>query len=350
MNKYAQDLDEIVLPDFELMELFHKEARPLFQSSKSDYFIAAPSLEDEFDDDLDFLPEEDIDDLLDDDGFEEGYGFVTNKESDEATYNSPEPDAQSYQETLAKVEEAETSHVKENNESEEDGHVKEGNLLLGLKGITKQYKQGGKTLNILNGVDLRISAGEITALVGPSGSGKSTLLHILGLLDTPTSGQVIIGGRDVTKASDLVRTELRGEYIGFVYQFHHLLPEFTAQENVAMPQIIAGKAPVQANKKAVELLAQLGLEHRIKHRPATLSGGEQQRVAIARALANDPYLLFADEPTGNLDPETSDEVFEILMEQVHSRGIGALIATHNIDLANQMDRILEMKAGRVLPY
>lgn len=226
----------------------------------------------------------------------------------------------------------------------------ERQMVLFVRGLHKTYKQGSNTLNILNNVDLRLYSGEICALVGPSGSGKSTLLHILGLLDAPTSGQILMDERDVSKLNDRARTKLRSKHIGFVYQFHHLLPEFSALENVALAQIITGKPPEEANRKAEELLVQLGLADRLKHRPATLSGGEQQRVAIARALANDPYLLFADEPTGNLDPETSEEVFELLLEHVRKRGIGALIATHNIDLANQMDRILEVKSGRILPF
>lgn len=226
----------------------------------------------------------------------------------------------------------------------------EGRLLLSVRGLNKVYKQGSNTLQILNNVDLRIYSGEIAALVGPSGSGKSTLLHILGLLDSPTSGQVVMEEKDISRLSDRIRTKLRNEHIGFVYQFHHLLPEFTALENVALPKVIGGKKPKDAKDMAVDLLEQMGLQHRLHHRPATLSGGEQQRVAIARALMNNPTLLFADEPTGNLDPETSAEVFEILLNHVRKRGIGALIATHNMELANQMDRILEVKSGRILPF
>jgi lipoprotein-releasing system ATP-binding protein len=227
---------------------------------------------------------------------------------------------------------------------------KSGELLVMVKDLMKEYRQGDGKLNILNGVDLRMYSGEICALVGPSGSGKSTLLHILGLLDSPTSGQIIMGDKDISKLNDAARTKLRNGHIGFVYQFHHLLPEFNAIENVSLPLIIAGKSPKDASDKAADLLEQLGLGHRLRHRPATLSGGEQQRVAIARALVNDPYLLFADEPTGNLDPETAEEVFQILLAQVRGRGIGALVATHNMELANDMDRILEMKGGRIIPY
>lgn len=228
--------------------------------------------------------------------------------------------------------------------------VDEGQLLLMVRNLHKTYKQGSNKLTILNNVDIRLYSSEICALVGPSGSGKSTLLHILGLLDSPTSGQIVMGDKDVSKLPDRARTKLRSEHIGFIYQFHHLLPEFSALENVALPQVIAGKPKQQAQEKAAGLLAQLGLSNRLHHRPGTLSGGEQQRVAIARALINDPYLLFADEPTGNLDPETSKEVFALLLNVVRKRGIGALIATHNFDLANEMDRILEVKSGHLLPY
>ncbi|MCD8497339.1 MAG: ABC transporter ATP-binding protein [Alphaproteobacteria bacterium] len=225
----------------------------------------------------------------------------------------------------------------------------EQDVMLKAEGIVKTFTQGGKSLNVLNNLEMKLEAGEIVALVGPSGSGKSTLLQILGLLDKPTSGSLRIGDRAAEKLNDAERTKLRRTHIGFVYQFHHLLPEFTAQENVALPQIIAGVKKSDAHAKAASLLEGLGLGARLDHRPARLSGGEQQRVAIARALANDPKLLFADEPTGNLDPNTSSEVFDILLGQVRERGIGALIATHNLDLAEQMDRILELKGGRVLP-
>jgi lipoprotein-releasing system ATP-binding protein len=223
----------------------------------------------------------------------------------------------------------------------------QNDALLLARGITKTFVQGGNTLNILNNLDLKIEGGELCALVGPSGSGKSTLLQILGLLDKPTSGQLKIGGHNAEKLGDAARTKLRLNEIGFVYQFHHLLPEFTALENVAMPQIIRGVKKKLAHEKAAERLEALGLVARLTHRPSRLSGGEQQRVAIARALINEPKLLFADEPTGNLDPETSEEVFNILLEQVRTRKIGALIATHNHDLADQMDRVLELKSGKI---
>lgn len=226
----------------------------------------------------------------------------------------------------------------------------EGTILLKIEGLQKTFKQGGRELHILQNLNLKIEAGEIVALVGPSGSGKSTLLQIAGLLDKPSSGRILINNKQAENLSDAERTKMRRDDIGFVYQFHHLQPEFTALENVAMPQIIAGKSIKAAQKKARDLLVRLKLGERLDHRPARLSGGEQQRVAIARALANDPKLLFADEPTGNLDPETSAEVFELLMDLVHERGIGALIATHNMQLAEQMDRVLELKAGRIVPF
>lgn len=224
------------------------------------------------------------------------------------------------------------------------------NSLLKTENLNRTYYQGGETLNILHNVDIDIKAGEIVALVGPSGSGKSTLLQMTGLLDKPTSGKVIIAGQDASVTDDETRTALRRKFIGFVYQFHYLLPEFSALENVVIPQMIAGKKKSDAEDRAKELLSQLKLDHRYDHRPARLSGGEQQRVAIARALANNPKLLLADEPTGNLDPETSNGVFEMLTDLVRSSGIGALIATHNMDLAERMDRILELKAGRIISY
>jgi lipoprotein-releasing system ATP-binding protein len=226
----------------------------------------------------------------------------------------------------------------------------EQNVLLRISGLEKTFEQAGNKLTIFNNLDLKLEAGELVALVGPSGAGKSTLLHIAGLLDKPTAGQVRVGNTITQKLNDYQRTKLRREYIGFVYQFHHLLPEFDAVENVAMPQIIAGVKRSDAREKAAELLKSLGLGHRLDHRPARLSGGEQQRVAIARALVNDPKLLFADEPTGNLDVETSAEVFDLLLSQVRERGIGALVATHNMALADQMDRGLELRAGKLVPY
>lgn len=226
----------------------------------------------------------------------------------------------------------------------------EADVLLRIEGLEKTFEQGGNKLTIFKNLDLKVQAGELVALVGQSGSGKSTLLQLAGLLDRPTAGQIMIGGRAAHKMSEKERTKTRLSTIGFIYQFHHLLPEFTALENVAMPQVIAGVKMARAKEKAAGLLEGLGLGHRLEHRPARLSGGEQQRVAIARALANDPKLLLADEPTGNLDPGTSAEVFELLLSQTRQRGIGALIATHNLQLADQMDRAVELKSGRIMPF
>ncbi len=224
-------------------------------------------------------------------------------------------------------------------------------VLLKTENLSRTYHQGGENLTVLHNVDIEIKSGEIVALVGPSGSGKSTLLQMAGLLDKPTVGKIFIAGVDATsKNDDEQRTILRQKYIGFVYQFHYLLPEFTALENVVIPQMIAGISKKDAQEKAIELLSNLKLDHRLNHRPARLSGGEQQRVAMARALANSPKLLLADEPTGNLDPETSEGVFEMLTTLVRSTGIGAMIATHNLDLAERMDRILELKSGRIMTY
>ncbi len=224
------------------------------------------------------------------------------------------------------------------------------NILLKTENLQRIYQQGGENLTVLHNADIEIKSGEIVALVGPSGSGKSTLLQMAGLLDRPTSGRVFIAGEDATGGDDETRTAMRRKFIGFVYQFHYLLPEFSALENVVIPQMIAGIDKRDAEEKAKELLTRLKLDHRFDHRPARLSGGEQQRVAIARALANGPKLLLADEPTGNLDPETSNGVFEMLTDLVRSTGIGAMIATHNMDLAERMDRILELKAGRIISY
>lgn len=226
----------------------------------------------------------------------------------------------------------------------------EQDILLKIRGLAKTFRQGERHLTIFKNLDLKIEKGEIVALVGPSGAGKSTLLQIAGLLDKATAGRIEINRRPTGGLGDLQRTRLRRDFIGFVYQFHHLLPEFTALENVAMPQIIKGKSKTSAAEKAKKILDSIGLGQRLHHRPGRLSGGEQQRVAIARALANDPGLLFADEPTGNLDTETSARVFDVLKKQVRARGIGALIATHNLQLADQMDRVLELKAGKLLPY
>lgn len=222
--------------------------------------------------------------------------------------------------------------------------------ILKVEGLTRIYEQGSQTLSVLHNVDVEIKSGEIVALVGPSGSGKSTFLQTVGLLDQPTYGDLTIGDQKINAMNDQERTLMRRQYIGFVYQFHYLLPEFTALENVVIPQMVAGIKRKEAEEKARELLAILKMNHRFDHRPARLSGGEQQRVAIARALANDPKLLLADEPTGNLDPETSETVFELLIDLVRNVGIGAVIATHNMQIAERMDRILELKNGKILSY
>lgn len=217
---------------------------------------------------------------------------------------------------------------------------------LSLIDLKRSYSQAdGTPLEVLKGVNLTINKGEMVALVGPSGAGKSTLLHAAGLLDTPTSGQILIDGKPAQKMNDASRTTLRREAIGFVYQFHHLLPEFSALENIVVPQMIAGVSKRDAEKRARELLAAVGLDHRANHRPAKLSGGEQQRVAIARALANRPKLLIADEPTGNLDPQTAEGVFDLLRKLTHNEGLAALVATHNMDLARRMDRIVTLHNG-----
>lgn len=217
-----------------------------------------------------------------------------------------------------------------------------------LDSITRNFDQGDETLQVLHGIDFEIKPGEIVALVGHSGAGKSTLLQIAGLLEPPSAGKVIMAGKATADLSDAERTELRNRYVGFVYQFHHLLPEFSAVENVMIPQLIAGTSVEMAQVRAIELLTKLGLSHRLEHRPKKLSGGEQQRVAIARALANSPKILLADEPTGNLDYATSDVVFGEMMQLVRETGMSALIATHNPDLAKKMDRIIEIKSGKIV--
>jgi lipoprotein-releasing system ATP-binding protein len=220
------------------------------------------------------------------------------------------------------------------------------NPVLELAGVAKTYNMGKpNAVQVLQAIDLTVQPGEIVALVAPSGAGKSTLLHITGLLDTPDSGSVKICGADMVGQSDRKRTAVRRSDVGFVYQFHHLLPEFTALENVMLPQLANGIARAEAQARAADLLCRVGVEPRADHRPAALSGGEQQRVALCRALANEPRLLLADEPTGNLDPETSDHVFDTLMGLVRGTGLSALIATHNMDLAARMDRVLRMDKG-----
>ena len=218
---------------------------------------------------------------------------------------------------------------------------------LRLEAVQRRYRTEAGELPVLQGADLTLHAGEIVALVAPSGTGKSTLLHLAGLLERPDGGEVHIAGRAAGGLDDAARTAIRRETIGFVYQFHHLLPEFTAEENVALPQMAAGRGRSQARDHARELLAAFGLAGREHHRPGRLSGGEQQRVAIARALANAPRILLADEPTGNLDVGTSDRVFAQLLEAARGRGLAALIATHNPELAARMDRVVTLRDGRL---
>jgi len=216
---------------------------------------------------------------------------------------------------------------------------------LELRSVRKVFRQGNVELAVLNGVDLMLAPGEIVALVGPSGAGKSTMLHVAGLLERPGGGAVLIEGRDCGALSDEHRTMLRRRALGFVYQFHHLLPEFSAVENVMLPQMIGGVRRADARRKAEALLGRVGLAERLAHRPARLSGGEQQRVAIVRALANDPKILLADEPTGNLDHTTAAGVMETLIEIVRAHGLAALIATHNLELAARLDRTVALEDG-----
>jgi len=218
---------------------------------------------------------------------------------------------------------------------------------LALEGVVRTFKQAGESLEVLRGVSLSLARGEIVALVGPSGAGKSTLLHVAGLLERPDQGVVRIEGRDCGRMSDVERTEVRRAKLGFVYQFHHLLPEFSALENVMVPQMIAGAARGAARARANELLGLVGLVPRASHRPARLSGGEQQRVAIVRALANGPSVLLGDEPTGNLDHHTAEEVMGVLVGLVRKTGLAALIATHNLELARKLDRVLALEDGVV---
>lgn len=218
---------------------------------------------------------------------------------------------------------------------------------LRLEGVSRTFRQADRRLEILRTVDLAVGPGEMVALVGPSGAGKSTLLQIAGLLEPADAGEIIIAGQPASRLGDGARTALRRQTIGFVYQYHHLLPEFSALENVILPQMIAGVRRSAAREAARDLLARVGLSEREDHRPARLSGGEQQRVAIARGLANRPAILFADEPTGNLDPDTADGVFGLLEGLVRDSGVAALIATHNVALAERMDRVLRLEHGRV---
>jgi len=221
------------------------------------------------------------------------------------------------------------------------------NPVLHLNDIKRHFGKGHTALHVLKGAELKVNAGEIVALVGPSGSGKSTLLQIAGLLEKPDSGEIVIAGEACSKLGDDRRTEIRREHLGFVYQYHHLLPEFSALENIVIPQIIAGLGKTVARERALQLLEMLGLKDRASHRPAELSGGEQQRVAIGRALANGPTLLLADEPTGNLDPDTAGDVFNMLLNLTRQTGLTALIATHNPDLAGRMDRTVRVDDGHL---
>jgi len=219
---------------------------------------------------------------------------------------------------------------------------------LELRQVTRTYGKGDTTLTVFRNQSLVIKAGEVVALIGQSGSGKSSLLHMAGLLERPTTGEVLIAGQNCTQMDDSARTRVRRIGIGFVYQFHHLLPEFTALENVVMPQLIAGATEKAARARANDLLGRLGLSRRVSHRPSEMSGGEQQRVAIARALANRPLLLLADEPTGNLDPETAELVHHEFMRLIHEEGLGALIATHNIELGRRMTRMVHLTGGQLV--
>ena len=222
------------------------------------------------------------------------------------------------------------------------------NAVLRLEGLERSFRQGDREIVVLRGASAVLNAGEAVALVGPSGAGKSTLLHIAGLLETPNAGHVWVNGRDCARMSDDERTAVRRAEMGFVYQFHQLLPEFSALENVVIPQMILGRPRRDADARARELLASMGLAERVDHRPAELSGGEQQRTAICRAIANKPSLILADEPTGNLDPKTSEHVFHELIELFRGQGVAALIATHNMELAACMDRVLRLDGGTLV--
>jgi lipoprotein-releasing system ATP-binding protein len=220
--------------------------------------------------------------------------------------------------------------------------------VLRLENVTRRYKEGEGQLEVFSGLNMTLRMGEIVALVGPSGAGKSSLLHMAGLLEAPSGGEIYIGGAAASGLPEQERTRIRRDTIGFVYQAHHLLPEFDARENVVLPQMIAGKSRADAGREAERLLGMVGLSQRLTHRPAQLSGGEQQRVAIARALANAPRILLADEPTGNLDPKTAGGVFDALIAIVRKEGLAALIATHNFDLAARMDRALVLDQGKLV--
>jgi lipoprotein-releasing system ATP-binding protein len=219
--------------------------------------------------------------------------------------------------------------------------------ILSLRDVELSYRQGERAIEILNGASGDVYAGETIGLLGPSGAGKSSLLHILGLLDRPNAGTIVLDGENCAEQSDTSRTLIRREKLGFIYQFHHLLPEFSAMENVALPQLILGMPKDEAEQRARRLLDEMGLAHRLDHRPAQLSGGEQQRVAIARGVANAPKMLLADEPTGNLDPGTAENVFQQLLRLVEHSGLTAIIATHNLDIARRMTRIWKLDQGKL---
>ncbi len=222
--------------------------------------------------------------------------------------------------------------------------------IVSIRGLTRQYQSGGGILDVLLGANFDIYPGEVVGLIGPSGSGKSSLLHAAGLLERPTSGEVYIGGRECLALSDRERTRIRREQIGFVYQFHHLLREFNALDNVVLPQMAAGVPYDVAATEARRLLTLMGLKERIEHQPGQMSGGEQQRVAIARAIANKPAVIMADEPTGNLDPATSGNVFQSLFDLTRTEGVAALVATHNMDLMPYMDRVVTVRDGQIVPF
>ena len=222
--------------------------------------------------------------------------------------------------------------------------------ILSVRNLHRSYKSGPKTLHVMTGADIDIYPGEMVGLIGPSGSGKSTLLHAAGLLEQPNAGEVFINGRECLKLPDDQRTAIRRETIGVVYQFHHLQKEFSALDNVAIPQMISGKSHNAAGAEAARLLGIMGLSERMHHKPSQMSGGEQQRVAIARAIANKPQVLLADEPTGNLDPTTSGNVFQSLFDLTRLEGVSALVATHNMELTKYMDRVLTVKDGLVVPF
>jgi lipoprotein-releasing system ATP-binding protein len=231
-------------------------------------------------------------------------------------------------------------------------NISEGSTrpILSVRNLVRSYKSGEGVLQVLRGADIDVFPGEMIGLIGPSGSGKSTLLHAAGLLEKPNAGAVYINGRECLKLPDIQRTEIRRQSVGVVYQFHHLLKEFTALENVVLPQMIAGRSRRAAETEATRLLNLMGLGPRMAHKPSQMSGGEQQRVAIARAISNNPQILLADEPTGNLDPATSNRVFQSLHDLTRQEGVAALIATHNMDLIPFMDRVLTVRNGLIVPF